>query len=209
MRIIGGTAARRLLKAPSGYAVRPTPDRVKQAVFNSLGDFVSGASVLELFAGTGALGLECLSRGAHRLVAVEKSDRQARFIRENARTAQLDTSALSLRIQDVFPALSQLLAEGERFQLILADPPYGEKNSGHRSRSLAQALLDAPALLELLAENGLFVLGHAKRDQLTLPPSWKAKKSLEHGDNRMLFLFKSPTPPGSPDPATPADPTAG
>ena len=64
MRITGGNAARRILKTPKGLAVRPTPDLVKQAVFNSLGARVAGARVLELFAGTGALSLECLSRGA-------------------------------------------------------------------------------------------------------------------------------------------------
>ena len=64
MRITGGQAARRILKVPKGLAVRPTPDLVKQAVFNSLGARVVGARVLELFAGTGALSLECLSRGA-------------------------------------------------------------------------------------------------------------------------------------------------
>jgi 16S rRNA (guanine966-N2)-methyltransferase len=73
MRITGGKAARRILKVPKGLAVRPTPDLVKQAVFNSLGGRVVGARVLELFAGTGALSLECLSRGASAAVCVEKS----------------------------------------------------------------------------------------------------------------------------------------
>ena len=66
MRIVGGMAGGRLLGVPKGLAVRPTPDLVKQAVFNSLGDRVAGAQALELFAGSGALGLECLSRGALR-----------------------------------------------------------------------------------------------------------------------------------------------
>lgn len=188
MRIIGGTAARRQLKAPPGLAVRPTPDRVKQAVFNSLGGFVEGASVLELFAGSGALGLECLSRGANRLVAVEKSERHARFIRENAKSAGLDPARIALRVQDVFTALGQLRAEGDKFLLILADPPYGEKNLGHRSKSMAQGLLDSPALPELLAENGLLILGHARRDKLSVPPVWAERNCLEHGDNRMIFL---------------------
>ncbi len=77
MRIIGGTAAGLILKAPKGFAVRPTPDRVKLAVFNSLGERVVGAQVLDLFAGTGAMGLECLSRGAKRGVCVEKNPRHA------------------------------------------------------------------------------------------------------------------------------------
>ncbi len=143
MRIIGGTAGGRLLKAPKGYAVRPTPDLVRQAVFNSLGARVSGARVLELFAGTGALSLECLSRGA------------------------------------VVP---------RQFDLILADPPYGEKNVSHRSTSFAQRLLDDAHLPSLLAPGGLFVLGHTKRDTLERPGNWEEIKILKHGDTVIRFL---------------------
>ena len=83
MRITGGHAARRRLKVPKGLDVRPTPDLVKQAVFNSLGVRVAGARVLELFAGTGALSLECLSRGAASAVCVEKTSRHAELLRQN------------------------------------------------------------------------------------------------------------------------------
>ncbi len=83
MRIIGGTAGGRLLKVPKGFDVRPTPDLVRQAIFNSLGARVVGTRVLELFAGTGALSLECLSRGAASGVCVEKSNRHADFLRQN------------------------------------------------------------------------------------------------------------------------------
>ncbi len=84
MRITGGKAARRILKVPKGLDVRPTPDLVKQAVFNSLGTWVEDARVLELFAGSGALSLECLSRGAAAVMCIEKSPRHAEFIRSNA-----------------------------------------------------------------------------------------------------------------------------
>ena len=89
MRITGGNAARRILKVPKGLDVRPTPDLVKQAVFNSLGARVVGARVLELFAGTGALSLECLSRGAASAFCIEKSHRHAEFIRDNAARRRL------------------------------------------------------------------------------------------------------------------------
>src|SRR2546427_12798569 len=87
MRIIGGTAGGRLLKVPKGYDVRPTPDLVKQAVFNSLGARVAGARVLELFAGTGALSLECLSRGAVSALCGERSARHVEGLREKVRKA--------------------------------------------------------------------------------------------------------------------------
>src|SRR3954452_18580593 len=142
MRITGGQAARRLLKAPKGLDVRPTPDLVKQAVFNSLGARVQGAKVLELFAGTGALSLEALSRGATSAVCIEKSTRYAELIRQNAMAAGFPPEALSIRAQDVFAAIGQLAKSGAKFDLILADPPYGEKNIGRRSESLAQQMLD-------------------------------------------------------------------
>ena len=188
MRITGGRAARRILRVPKGLAVRPTPDLVKQAVFNSLGGRVLGARVLELFAGTGALSLECLSRGATSAVCVEKSSRHAETLRQNIELADFRPETLQVRVQDVFAALAQLAAAGERFDLVLADPPYGEKNVGRRSTSFAQQLLDEVNLPVVLAAGGLFVLGHTKRDTLSLPDSWREQKMLKHGDSIMRFL---------------------
>jgi 16S rRNA (guanine966-N2)-methyltransferase len=187
MRITGGKAARRILKVPKGFDVRPTPDLVKQAVFNSLGARVVGARVLELFAGTGALSLDCLSRGAASALCIEKSHKHAEFIRANARAANFD-SALEVRMQDVFTVSHQLAESGRQFDLILADPPYGEKNVGCRSTSFAQQLLDDPNLPKLVAPGGRFILGHAKRDTLTLVAPWSEVKSLKHGDSMMRFL---------------------
>jgi 16S rRNA (guanine966-N2)-methyltransferase len=188
MRITGGHAARRILKVPKGLDVRPTPDLVKQAVFNSLGGRVAGAKVLELFAGTGALSLECLSRGAASAVCVEKSSRHAEVLRQNFEIAGFPAGVLQVRVQDVFAALTQLASAGECFDLVLADPPYGEKNIGRRSTSFAQQILDDSTLPRLLASDGLLVLGHSKRDTLSLPDFWHEKKLLKHGDSLMRFL---------------------
>jgi len=188
MRITGGKAARRILKVPKGLAVRPTPDLVKQAVFNSLGGRVVGARVLELFAGTGALSLECLSRGAVSAVCVEKSSRHAETLRQNFQLAGFPPETLQVRVQDVFVALAQLAAAGERFALVLADPPYGDKNIGRRSTSFAQQLLDEVNLPRLLEPGGLLVLGHTKRDTLSVPEFWRDQKLLKHGDSVMRFL---------------------
>ena len=197
MRITGGKAARRILKVPRGLAVRPTPDLVKQAVFNSLGGRVVGARVLELFAGTGALSLECLSRGAVSAVCVEKSARHAEVLRQNFQVAGFPPETLQVRVQDVFAALTQLAAAGERFDLILADPPYGEKNIGRRSTSFAQQVLDEVELPGLLAADGLLVLGHTKRDTLSVPDFWQERKVLKHGDSLMWFLAGTVRPQGS------------
>jgi len=188
MRITGGTASGRILRVPKGLDVRPTPDLVKQAVFNSLGERVVNARVLELFAGTGALSLECLSRGAAHAVCVEKARRHADAIRHNLELASFPAGSLEVRVQDVFAALTQFAASASRFDLILADPPYGEKNLAQRSCSLAQRLLDDAHLPQLLNSGGVFVLGHAKRDTLEIPPGWHEIRALRHGDSTVRFL---------------------
>jgi 16S rRNA (guanine966-N2)-methyltransferase len=178
MRITGGQAARRILKVPKGLDVRPTPDLVKQAVFNSLGARVEGARVLELFAGSGALSLECLSRGAAAVMCVEKSRRHADFVKRNAEAAGYGT-----------------ILDARQFDLIIADPPYGEKNVNRRSNSFAQQLLDDKNLPKLLAPGGRFVLGHTKRDTLEFVSPWVEAKTLKHGDTIMRFLeIQPPTP---------------
>lgn len=202
MRIIGGEAAGRIVHVPEGLGVRPMPDKVKLAVFNSLGGFVDGARVLDLFSGTGALGHECLSRGAVLLHSVEKSDKHARFYRRNLVAAGLPVTAVELRVDDVFSAVPQLAAAGRLFDLVIADPPYGEKNVGRRSTSLAQRLLDQPDLPRLLAPGALFILGHTKRDTLDIPPAWKERKMLKHGDTVIRF-FK---PAGAVDPVEIVEP---
>jgi len=192
MRIIGGTAGGRNLKVPKGMGVRPTPDLVRQAVFNSLGNRVIDARVLELFGGTGALGLECLSRGARSALCIEKSAKHAAFIRDNARESSLDGPAFQVRVLDAFDAVRQLAAAGNRFELVMADPPYGAKNVAHRSQSHAQRVLDDPHLPTLLAPGALLVLGHARRDLLELPAAWHERKQLKHGDSIFRMLEAAP-----------------
>lgn len=191
MRITGGQAARRQLNVPRGLDVRPTPDRVKQAIFNSLGDQVAGARVLELFAGSGALSLECLSRGALSALCIEKSFKHAECIRKNIASAGLDARRCDVRVQDVFAAIKQLAGQGAVFDLILADPPYGEKNVGRRSESAAQRTVDDARLPRLLGPTGLLILGHAHRDTLSVPGHWTERRLMRHGDNVMRFLGRS------------------
>lgn len=195
MRIIGGQAAGRFLKVPAGYDVRPTPDLVRQAIFNSLGERVVSARVLDLFSGSGALGLECLSRGADSVLSIEKANRHAMMIRQNLTATGLPDEKHELRIQDVFTAIAQLATGGHSFDLIMADPPFGEKNVGRRSNSMSQLLLDNEHLPHLLAPKGLFVLGHTKRDTLTVPACWEERKVLKHGDSMMRFLAIAPPQP--------------
>lgn len=188
MRIIGGTAAGLILKTPEGFGVRPTPDLVRQAIFNSLGDRVVNARVLELFGGTGALSLECLSRGAASATCIELSRKHARFIEQNFTATGIGVGKFHLRLQDVFTAIPQLATTGTQFDLIMADPPFGEKNVGKRSTSMSQMLLDSEDLPALLAPDGLFVLGHTRRDTVTITAAWEEMKEMKHGDSMMRFL---------------------
>jgi pantetheine-phosphate adenylyltransferase/16S rRNA (guanine(966)-N(2))-methyltransferase RsmD len=122
VRIIAGTARGiRLATVPEG--VRPTSDRVRESVFNTLGQFFDGGDVLDLYAGTGALGLEALSRGCERAVFVERDGRAIAAIRENLRRAGFVERAEVIR-GDVGRVLDRMLTEGRQFSLIFADPPY-------------------------------------------------------------------------------------
>jgi 16S rRNA (guanine966-N2)-methyltransferase len=120
VRIISGTLGGRRLRAPRGLATRPTADKVRQALFDILGD-VGGARVLDLYAGTGALALEAMSRGAAAATLVDKSADAARCIEANA--AALGVPVRVLRA-DAAAALARLAREPERFDLVFLDPPY-------------------------------------------------------------------------------------
>ena len=185
MRITGGHWAGRTLVVPTGQGVRPTPDKVRQAIFNSLGDWVRSQKVLELFAGSGALSLECLSREAAPAFCVELSRRHADCLRHNARSLE---APMKIRVQDAFSAVRQLAGRNEQFDFILDDPPYGKKNVDHRSESLAQKLLDDAYLPSILTKSGRLLLGHARRDQLEIPLIWNEVKTLRHGDNWIRIL---------------------
>ena len=136
MRLTGGMVSGRLLKVPKGLAVRPTPDLVKQAVFNSLGTggWRPRAGALRGFRCPGPGMPEPRRCG---VVAVEKAGRHTAIIRQNLARTGIPLSRLEVRTQDVFPALARLVAASRQFDLILADPPFGEKNLGRPSTSLS------------------------------------------------------------------------
>ena len=188
MRIISGKLRGLILKAPKTLDVRPTPDLVRQAIFNSLGTKVADAEVLELFAGTGALSLEALSRGARHATCIELSPKHARFIRDNFEKTGLPQESFRLIVNDVYTCLNSFAEQKLTFDIIFADPPFGEKTKGERSQSHSQKLLDNPFIPRLLKPDGLFILGHAKRDQIEIPPPWQEIKTLKHGDSWVRFL---------------------
>ena len=125
VRIIGGQWRRRLLRFPDSEGLRPTPDRVRETLFNWLGQDLEGLSCLDLFAGSGALGFEAASRGAARVVMVEQSPRVFAALEENARL--LDTSGrLQIVRADAVKFASSRSAGGAHFDVLFLDPPFGK-----------------------------------------------------------------------------------
>ncbi len=121
VRLTGGENKRKSLKIPKG--IRPTRAIVKRSIFDSLGDFVDGSDVLEIFAGSGAVGFEALSRGANSCVFIEKSREGVLTILENAKTLEISSKVRVIK-GDYVRGLNELLKEGLKFDLIFADPPY-------------------------------------------------------------------------------------
>jgi len=144
MRVIGGSAKGRRLATLRTLALRPTPDRVREALFDILGERISGAHVLDLFAGSGAIGLEALSRGARAVVLVEMHEPACRLIEKNLCVCGLHDQA-TVRRADVLRALLLLKAEEERFDLIFLDPPYRTSLIEDALKQLGDGVLLAPA----------------------------------------------------------------
>lgn len=180
MRIIAGIAKGMTLAAPRGDA-RPTSDRVREAIFSSLGERVIGATVLDLFAGSGALGLEAASRGASTVTFVENARASLDAIERNLESFRRNrgvTCQFKVLRADAF----KLPAMEGTFSLIFADPPYGDA---------AQKLLARPLPL---APGGVLVLESAKRDPLTPGEAWSVKRDAVYGDTRVSFLVTSSSP---------------
>ena len=157
MRIIGGNARGRRLKAPKGQNMRPTAARVKEALFNILPHDLSGARVLDLFAGTGNLTIEALSRGAAAATLVDSSFEAGKTIRENLRRLQL-TDRARVWIMPAARALRLLARHGDSFDMIFLDPPY--------NRQWMDRTLKIIARERLLGGSGMVIAEHSIREDV-------------------------------------------
>lgn len=157
MRVIAGVARGHRLRPPAGRDVRPTADRVKESLFNVLAPRLDSSSFLDLFAGSGAVGIEALSRGAARAVFVDANPASLRLVQANlAATGLAAAGHHALLRADALRAVADLAAQGERFDLIFLDPPYG--------KALLPPVL--AALGPLLAPEGWVIAEHHHRDPL-------------------------------------------
>lgn len=176
MRVVAGRLRGRVLRGRAGPTSRPTSDRARAGLFDWLGSRVMEADVLDLFAGTGALAIEALSRGARSATLVE-SDRRTLFaLRTNVHDLGLEEQCRVLGV-DVRRALGRLREEAQRFDLLLADPPY--------QGDWAERLVAREGVAELLAPGAALILERARRDPPTEPcASLALVESRSYGETR-------------------------
>ena len=180
MRIISGTSKGRKLATPPDRAIRPTSDRVKGSIFNSLGNDVAGKLVLDLFAGTGNLGCEALSRGAKKVVFVEKGKHALSIINKNLLLCGMHSSAEVLN-SDVNRAIRILHEQGAMFDLLLMDPPY-------RKGFLPSALSELE-IRRIYHQESILVIQHDRREPLPdISESWTVLRQRRMGDTLISFL---------------------
>ena len=178
MRIIAGSLKGRRL-APVKGLIRPTGAKVREAIFNILGDAVVEAKVLDLFAGTGALGIEALSRGAEAAVFVEDHPESLKVLRRNLESLDLRDRAQVLPVP-VLSALKKLAVQCENFDLAFLDPPYGGEKAGAALNALAGAAIMAPA--------AWVVAEHSRRDTLPEAAGRLERRELRrYGDTQVAF----------------------
>lgn len=193
MRIIAGTArGRKIFSVSESLPVKPISDRIKQSVFDIIKPRIPGCYMLDLFAGTGNVGLEALSRGAQLVVFVEREGTCLKAITRN-----LEHLAFADRAKTVKADILQGVAWVKRhcgdegFDLIFMGPPYRDKNN--TPLYFTQKTLDSVAEGELLAENGLIVAQHHQNEKFTAPKGLDCFREEKYGDTIVSFLRRSKT----------------
>lgn len=178
MRVITGSARGVQLKTPEGLVTRPTTDRVKEAMFSIIQFDIPGASVLDLFGGTGQLGIEALSRGAQSAVFVDAGEPACRLIRENLKKTRLEGQSKVIR-SDYMDYLSRCR---EQFDIILLDPPYAE--------AFLENALKCITEIDILRSNGIIVTERPLGKELPWEfPGYHRSKDYKYG-NTLLTIYR-------------------
>jgi 16S rRNA (guanine966-N2)-methyltransferase len=180
MRIIAGKFKSRHLRTLREMSLRPTSDRLRETLFDILADSVRESIFIDLFAGTGAVGIEAISRGARCAVFVEKHAPAVRLIRENLKSLGISTDAEVLPV-DAMRALETLAARHEPADFIFLDPPYAQARDYHR-------VLEFIGASEMLSDAGLVVAEHAKKLELPLfAEALERTRAVVQGDSALSF----------------------
>ena len=201
MRVIAGSAGGVPLLCPKGDHVRPTMDQVRAAIFSSLAESIPEARVLDLFAGTGGLGIEALSRGAAAATFVERDRRTVDCIRRNLEQTRLgDPGRAEVICLDVFTFLERRATpggedKGRAYDLIFADPPY---TAADQAEDHGAKLIQSAALAKALRPGGLFVLEKSPRHGLPdlEAHGWQAVRQKRYGKSEVIFLVRLAVPAG-------------
>ncbi len=180
VRLTGGTLRGRLVKVPRGLATRPTAARVREAIFNILRDRITGARACDLFAGSGLLGLEALSRGAASCVFVERRAAAAKIIRENLQQLGLEGKGRVI-VGNAVAVLSRLTEQGP-FDIVFADPPY--------EKGYVKTVVSLFARYELLAPTGVLVIEHGPGEVPEVEEGIALVESRRYGQTQVSFLKK-------------------
>lgn len=155
MRVISGSARGLKLKSPKGMDVRPTTDRVKESLFNIINNYIQDSFILDLFSGTGSLGIEALSRGAQRCTFVDSSKDSIEIIKDNLKSTKfIDKSEVIF--SDAISAINKLGVKRDKFDIIFMDPPY--------LKNLVVPVLKEIIKRELLEEDGIIIIEHDTTD---------------------------------------------
>ena len=182
MRVIAGIAKKRRLKAPKGLTVRPTADRVKEALFNILKDKIEDCSFLDLFAGTGNIGIEALSRGAARVTFIDYSPRSIRFVKENLILCRFEDKAEVIQV-DAFEYVKKQIKPHERYDIVFIDPPY--------RADLLEILLPLLGRSSLLKDEGVMVIEHSQKIKLpAVIGRLTLFKSYRYGDTTLSLYYR-------------------
>ena len=183
MRVIAGSARGRSFDAPKGDATRPTPDRVREALFSILYDAVDGARVLDLFAGSGALGFEALSRGAKHVTFIEHHKETADLLRKNAHKLGF-TDRCEVTHTTAELALRALAKRSDRYDLAFLDPPY--------DAGVLQKSLDMLITASIMADNALVICEHrSSTAPPTAPPPYALTDTRAYGEVGLAFYTRS------------------
>lgn len=183
--MIAGTAGGLRLQGVKGSATRPTADRVKESLFSILAPFTAGARVLDLYAGSGSLGIEALSRGAEHALFIDQSPACVRVIRSNLVRTGLAERADVIR-SDVLSALRRLGAEPQQYDLIFVDPPYG--------KGLAALTLDHLGRANLLAPTGRVAVEHSAKEEMQEDAQNLTLVRRNHYGDTCISLYGAATP---------------
>jgi 16S rRNA (guanine966-N2)-methyltransferase len=180
MRVIAGTFKSRRLRTLRGMSLRPTSDRLRETVFDILGNTVKGSAFIDLFAGTGAVGIEAISRGAERVLFIEKHAPAVQLIRQNLKSLGIAAEAEVLPV-DALRGLEKLAAQRESADLIFLDPPYAQARDYHR-------VLEIIGAAEILSATGMVIAEHAKKLELPIfVEGLERTRVVVQGDSALSF----------------------